>query len=231
MSYQFDFENPDAASYDRRSGNGASGGVAGGLTHTPVGSFGMDRPAPEPVHTVVLRKVNPNFMFGGLIAVGGMGVLTLLVTSLGQANPNNQMLETSNLQAEAFKTMIESQSQAMQAVANQRPACIALVCNTSEPRQSEPQYEAPVQSVQQMPTGEGEGYSESPSPVPSSPSPSATPTPLAVPTDATTVSFWLHHMNDQAYIDRWHQHCAANWDTQPECQALRVALINQFANQ
>lgn len=223
MNYEFDFENPDADAYDRRSTNGATGGRAGGLTHQPVGSFGIDRPAPEPIYATVTRKLNPNFVLGGVLAVGGMWVLSGLVTSLGQANPNNQMLEASSIQAEAYKVMIESQSKAMQAVANQRPACIALVCNTAEPSQPQPIYEPPAQTIQQAPMVEKEGYS---------PLPAATPTPIAaVPTDATTVAFWAHHMSDRPYIDEWHRYCSTNWDFQPECQALRLALTNQFANQ
>lgn len=156
-------------------------------------------------------KINPNLLIAGAIAIGGLFTISSVINSLGKANPNNAMLETQRIQAETNEQIVTATVDSLKAVVQQRPSCIAIVCNvpeqaatTTQPSQQPPDLYQPVPatiSFQQQTA--------------------------AIPTDGTTVEYWdYYEQRDHQLITQWITHCRiSNWSSQ-ECTALSTALNN-----
>lgn len=190
------------------SGSGASGGIVSG------GSFGEMAPYSEvPTLLTYATRINPNLVIIGGLVVGGFFALQGLIQGLGKANPNNAMLETQKVQAEAYKSMVTATSESLKTVANQRPACIAIVCNFPEA----PQLAQPAPQPPDYPD-----YYEPPDQPPSG-IPIATFEP---PTNPASAEFWRYQrsQNNHAYINSWIHYCNSVVWQASECIALSSAL-------
>ena len=113
-----------------------SGGLAMG------GSFGEDALSHSRT-TTYLQQINPNLVVTGSFALGGLFILTLLIAGLGKANPNNQMLQAQQVTAQANGTALTATTDALKTVANQRPSCIAIVCNFPDAQPAQATQPAP----------------------------------------------------------------------------------------
>jgi hypothetical protein len=195
-----------------------------------VGDFGSSNMQLHPGEMTTLQyvqKINPNFAIGGVLAVLGIGVMSFLVGSLGTANPNAQLLAAQTTQAESNKALMQAQSEALKAVANQRPACIALFCSTSEAPDAQA-YQAPT--YQQPPD-----VAQYQSPQYQSPQPPdvdrAQPQPYqeAISPPAEPVqSPWVEWVKDPVFRQQWVDYCSPNWDIEARCQELRASGALDF---
>lgn len=194
----------------------------GGLVHG--GSFGEDALAAPTAMMLYLRQINPNLVIIGGLAIGGIFALNGLISGLGKANPNNSMLETQKIQAEAYKSMVTATSDSLKTVANQRPGCVAIVCVYPDGNQPKPQAQPEQQPyAPQYPPQYPEYYQP---PAQSPTVPIANLASALVPTNPATVEFWRyqHYQNNQAYISDWMGYCnGVAWQAS-ECIALSSAL-------
>jgi hypothetical protein len=230
---QIDLDDPnDAYAADR-----ATGGVTIGtpLANLTTGNpFGEDALAPPATLPLYLQQINPNLVVCGGFVLAGIFALNLLVAGLGNANPNNQMLQSQQVTAEANGTALTATTDALKTVANQRPSCIAIlgVCNAPD-QTSEPVQQTPAELPPLYPDFYPDQYlDQSPDQFPnhSLPAQSATLT-VTVPTNASTPDFWRYQwQQDPAYVYEWIRYCQSQgspyspgWQS-PECRALSSLL-------
>ena len=178
-----------------------SGGLAMG------GSFGEDALSKPATTTQYLQRINPNLVITGGFALGGLFALSLLIAGLGKANPNNQMLQAQQVTAEANGTALTATTDALKTVANQRPSCIAIVCNF-------PATE-PAQATQPPPIEQYPDYYQQP-----------TQTIAAtVPNGPTSPDWWRQQrQTDPAYVQGWVNFCPSVRWMSGECQAISQAF-------
>jgi hypothetical protein len=201
------------------SSSRSSGGIVSG------GSFGEMAPYSEtPTLLTYATRINPNLVIIGGLAIGGIFAFNGLILGLGKANPNNSMLETQKIQAEAYKSMVTATTDSLKTVANQRPGCVALVCIYPDANQQEQPQAQPAQPSPQYP--DYPEYYEPPAQSPSS-TPIANLASTLVPTNPSTVEFWRYqrYQNNQTYINDWINYCnSVAWQAS-ECIALNSALV------
>jgi hypothetical protein len=212
---QIDLNDSDN-SYDANSPL-ATGGLATG------GSFGEDALAAPSTTMLYLRQINPNLVVGGALLLGAIALLSLLVAGLGKANPNNQMLQAQTATAQANSTALTATTDALKTVANQRPSCIAIVCNFPD-AQSAQAAQPPVEphpDYDQASTGSGFNNQLSPTAA----SQPAQPITAAVPNDPTLPDWWRQQwQTDPNYVQQWINFCpAVRWESD-ECRAISQAF-------
>lgn len=207
-----DEPNFDAPDPFPAAASGAAGGIVSG------GSFGEDALAPSAATLLYLRQINPNLLVVGGFVVGGILALNALVVGLGRANPNNQMLETRQIEAEANKVTVTATTDALKAAVNQRPACIAIVCNFPAPAQSLAPLPAQPVLPQPLPP-ESPGYYQA-----------VAASATTVQIDATMPEFWRYQQQQHPdWVEQQITACRAQggfdagWQS-PQCQALSQAL-------
>jgi hypothetical protein len=182
-----------------------SGGLATG------GGFGEDALSKPATATQYLQKINPNLVITGVFALGGLFALSMLIAALGKANPNSQMLQAQQVTAQANGTALTATTDALKTVANQRPSCIAIVCNFPDAK--------PAQEVQQPVEQYPDYYQQPPQTI------AAT-----VPTDPRQPDYWRFWLQqDHNYVDRYVAYCRSQGGygiglQTPACQALSQTL-------
>lgn len=210
----------DAYAPDRPTGGVAIGTPLASLT--TGNPFGEDALAPPATLPLYLQQINPNLVLCGSFMLAGIFGLNLLVTGLGKANPNNQMIQSQQATAVANGVALTATTDALKTVAKQRPSCVAIlgICNAPEP-EPEPYPRLPAAPYPDYP----EQYLDDPS------GPQVVTLAATVPTDAQTPDFWRYQwQQDPAYVREWITYCqteggafAPGWQSS-ECRALSFML-------
>ena len=178
-----------------------SGGLAVG------GGFGEDALSKPATATQYLQRINPNLVITGGFALGGLFALSMLIAALAKANPNSQMLQAQQATAQANGVALTATTDALKTVANQRPSCIAIVCNFPEAQ--------PPQAPQQQPVEQYPDYYQQP----------VQTIAATVPNGPTSPDWWRQQwQSDPAYVQGWVNFCpAVRWQS-GECRAISQAF-------
>ncbi len=214
----------DAYAADRANGARTLGTPVADLTTGNL--FGESALVPPATLPLYLQQINPNLVICGGFMLAGIFALNLLVSGLGNANPNNQMLQSQQVTAEANGAALTATTDALKTVANQRPSCIILgICNAPDPPSEPVQSPTPAEPSPIYPDYYPDQYPDF--------QPPAQPATLTatVPTDASTPDFWRYQwQQDPAYVYEWISYCQSQgspyspgWQS-PECRALSTLL-------
>lgn len=213
-----DLEDNDIYASDRPTGAIVSGGSFG------ENSLASTAASPTAVTLEYLSRVNPNLLALGGLVLGGIFIFKLLVSGLGQANPNNQLLEVRKIEAQTNQQTLAATTDALKTVANQRPSCISLICIMPEekpqaqPAPQEPQEVQPPYPIQPYPQPEYPEYYEVQA---------AAAIPIGNARSPKSPDFWhFQWQQNPNYVRQWQSDChRQNWNS-PECQALFHAMNN-----
>ncbi len=206
---------------------------AGGLA--TGGSFGEDALSTPAAATQYLQRINPNVIVIGGFVIGGVFALNTLVAGLGQANPNNQMLQANQVTAEANGTALTATTEALKTVANQRPSCIAIVCNfpRTAPDEGFPPELLPAETVDRQQQQQTQDYATQQQHQPNSAGGSFPRQGLTQPIAATalnvtdTPDYWRQQWQQHPdYVQQYIAYCqqqSIGWKSS-DCQALYWTL-------